>query len=50
MIELLTANTPNGRKSIMLEEMGYEFKIKIDINKNEQFKPNLKISPFSKYP
>ena len=44
MIELLTANTPNGKKiSIMLEEIGYEFKIqKIDINKNEQFKPEFK--------
>ncbi len=53
MIELLTANTPNGKKiSIMLEEIGYEFKIqKIDINKNEQFKPEFKkISPFSKTP
>ena len=53
MIELLTANTPNGKKiSIMLEEIGYEFKIqKIDINKNEQFKPEFKkISPFSKIP
>ena len=53
MIELLTANTPNGKKiSIMLEEIGYEFKVqKIDINKNEQFKPEFKkISPFSKIP
>ena len=53
MIELLTANTPNGKKiSIMLEEIGYEFKVqKIDINKNEQFKPEFKkISPFSKTP
>ena len=53
MIELLTADTPNGKKiSIMLEEIGYEFKIqKIDINKNEQFKPEFKkISPFSKIP
>ncbi len=53
MIELLTANTPNGKKiSIMLEEIGYEFKIqKIDIDKNEQFKPEFKkISPFSKIP
>src|SRR6056300_1676816 len=36
MIELFSANTPNGKKiSIMLEEIGYEFK---------------KISPFSKIP
>ena len=28
MIELLTADTPNGKKiSIMLEEIGYEYKI-----------------------
>ena len=53
MIELLTANTPNGKKvSIMLEEIGYEYKLtKIDINKKEQFKPEFKkISPFSKIP
>ena len=37
MIELLTANTPNGKKiSIMLEEIGFDYKItKININKNE---------------
>jgi GST-like protein len=53
VIELLTAPTPNGVKiSIMLEEIGYEFKItKIDISKEEQFKPDFKkISPFSKIP
>jgi GSH-dependent disulfide-bond oxidoreductase len=53
MIELLTADTPNGKKiSIMLEEVGYEYKItKIDIGKDEQFKPEFKkISPFSKIP
>ena len=53
MIELLTANTPNGKKiSIMLEEIGFDYKItKININKNEQFKPEFKkISPFSKIP
>jgi GST-like protein len=53
MIELLTANTPNGKKiSIMLEEIGYEYKItKININKDEQFKPEFKkLSPFSKIP
>ena len=35
MIELLTANTPNGKKiSIMLEEINYEYKLtKIDILK-----------------
>ncbi len=53
MIELLTANTPNGKKiSIMLEEINFEYKItKININKDEQFKPEFKkISPFSKIP
>ena len=53
MIELLTAPTPNGVKiSIMLEEIGFKFKItKIDISKEEQFKPYFKkISPFSKIP
>ena len=53
MIELLTANTPNGKKiSIMLEEIKFDFKLtKININKNEQFKPKFKkISPFSKIP
>ena len=53
MIELFSANTPNGKKiSIMLEEIGYEFKVtKIDIGKDEQFKLDFKkISPFSKIP
>jgi GST-like protein len=53
MIELFSANTPNGKKiSIMLEEIGHEFKItKVDISKDEQFKPEFKkISPFSKIP
>jgi len=53
MIELLTANTPNGKKvSIMLEEIGYAYKLtKININKDEQFKPEFKkISPFCKTP
>ena len=53
MIELYSANTPNGKKiSIMLEEIGYEYKvIKIDLNKGDQFKPEFKkISPFSKIP
>ena len=53
MIELLTANTPNGKKiSIMLEEINYEYKVtKININKDDQFKPDfIKISPFRKIP
>ena len=34
MIELLTANTPNGKKiSIMLEEINFEYKVtKVNIN------------------
>ena len=53
MIELFTADTPNGKKiSIMLEEIGYEYKLtKVDISKDEQFKTEfVKISPFSKIP
>ena len=53
MIELLTANTPNGKKiSIMLEEINFEYKVtKININKEEQFKPEfVKLSPFRKIP
>ena len=53
MIELLTADTPNGKKiSIMLEEIGYEYKVtKVNIYKDEQFKPEFRnISPFSKIP
>ena len=53
MIELLTADTPNGKKiSIMLEEINYDYKVtKININKDEQFNPEFKkLSPFSKIP
>ena len=53
MIELFTANTPNGKKvSIMLEEIKYDYKITlVDISKEEQFKNEFKkISPFSKIP
>ena len=53
MIELLTADTPNGKKiSIMLEEIDFDYKVtKININKDEQFKSEFKkISPFSKIP
>ena len=53
MIELFSADTPNGKKiSIMLEEIGLDYKVtKIDISNNDQFKPQfIKISPFSKIP
>ena len=53
MIELFSANTPNGKKiSIMLEEIGYDYKLtKVDLDKGEQFKSDFKkISPLSKIP
>tara|TARA_B100000214_G_scaffold82820_1_gene56285 strand:- start:778 stop:1404 length:627 start_codon:yes stop_codon:yes gene_type:complete len=53
VIELFAANTPNGKKiSIMLEEIGYEYKVtNIDLSNDEQFKPEFKkISPFNKIP
>jgi len=53
VIELLTADTPNGKKiSIMLEEIQFDYKVtKINIFKEEQFKPEFKkLSPFSKIP
>ena len=53
MIELLTADTPNGKKiGIMLEEIDFKYKVtKVNIYKDEQFKPEFrKISPFSKIP
>ena len=53
MIELLTANTPNGKKiSIMLEEINFDYKVtKINIYKDEQFEPEFKkLSPFCKIP
>ena len=53
MIELFSANTPNGKKiSIMLEEIGYDYKVtKLDLDKGDQFKSTFKkISPFSKIP
>jgi GSH-dependent disulfide-bond oxidoreductase len=53
MIELFSADTPNGKKiSIMLEEIGYEYKLtKVDLSNGEQFNPEfIKISPFSKIP
>ena len=53
MIELFTADTPNGWKiSIMLEEVGLDYKIsKINLNEGEQHRPEFKkISPFNKIP
>ncbi len=53
MIEVLTANTPNGKKiTIMLEEIKFKYKItKINIQKEEQFNPKFRaLSPFSKIP
>jgi len=53
VIELFSANTPNGKKiSIMLEEIDYQYKVtKVDISNGEQFKEYFKkISPFSKIP
>ena len=53
MIELFSANTPNGKKiSIMLEEIGYDYKVtKVDLDKGEQFNKDFKkISPLSKIP
>jgi len=53
VIELFSANTPNGKKiSIMLEEIGFNYKVtKVDLDKGDQFKKDFKkISPFSKIP
>ena len=53
MIELLTANTPNGKKiTIMLEEIKFDYKVtKVNIQKEEQIEPKFRaISPFSKIP
>ena len=53
MIELFTADTPNGWKiSIMLEEINLEYKItKVNLSEGEQHKPEFKkISPFNKIP
>ena len=53
MIELFSADTPNGKKiSIMLEEINFKYKVtKVDLSKGEQFNLNFrKISPFSKIP
>ena len=53
MIELFSADTPNGKKiSIMLEEINFEYKVtEISLSKNQQLEPEFKkISPFGKIP
>ena len=60
MIELFSADTPNGKKiSIMLEEISFKYKVTTirlrskegDFSKGEQFNPEFRrISPFSKIP
>ena len=53
MIELFSADTPNGKKiSIMLEEIGYKYKVtKVNIFEGDQFKDEfVKLSPFKKIP
>ena len=53
MIELFAADTPNGKKiSIMLEEIGYEYKVtKVDLSNDDQFNFEFRIiSPFSIIP
>ena len=53
MIELFSADTPNGKKiSIMLEEINYKYKVtKVNIFDGDQFKDEfVKISPFKKIP
>ncbi len=44
MIELFTADTPNGKKiGIMLEEIGWDYKVtKVNIFKDEQLKPEFR--------
>ena len=44
MIELFSADTPNGKKiTIMLEEIGYNYKLtNINLNKGEQFNSDFK--------
>ena len=53
MIELFSADTPNGKKiGIMLQEIGFDYKVtKVALGKKEQFNPEFReISPFSKIP
>jgi len=53
MFELLSADTPNGKKvSILLEELDLKYKVtKVNIFKGDQFTPSFsKMSPFNKIP
>ena len=53
MIELFSADTPNGKKiSIMLEEIDFKYKVtNVNLIEGEQFNTDFrKISPFSKIP
>ena len=53
MIELYTADTPNGKKvSIMLEEIGFKYQVtNISLSAKEQLSAKFKkISPFGKIP
>ena len=53
MIELFSADTPNGKKiGIMLEEIDFKYKVtNVNLLEGEQFNPDFrKISPFSKIP
>ena len=53
MIELFSADTPNGKKvSIMLEEIGFKYQVtNISLSAKEQLSAKFKkISPFGKIP
>ena len=52
MIELYTADTPNGKKiTILLEEIGCDFKVTaIDLSKDEQFHPEFNSTPRDGHP
>ena len=53
MFELLSADTPNGKKvSILLEELDLKYKItKVNIFKGDQFSPSFsKMNPYKKIP
>ena len=46
MIELFSADTPNGKKiGIMLEEIGFEYRVtNVDLGKGEQFEKKFRIT------